>query len=204
VLWRAAAAVTLLAACSNGATPHRPPGTTSTAAAPARAAARCSLRETMRVEVDGDGLPDLAFHAWVGDGAVLGVCLGSGGYAQAEGIGMSELMAAFDVDGDGRDELLAGGTTATWGEYTAFRYDRGALRRTDLTLAFGIAPAAAFGCHGRVLVQVDVDRATGVVRTTHPTFAGPGPALRSRLPEGAEPAAYAASLVRPCAGLRER
>jgi hypothetical protein len=64
------------------------------------------------VDVDGDGRRDTVYLDWIEDrGAILGVCTASGQTDEIPSMGMGELLLATDVEPDGRDEILYGGTT---------------------------------------------------------------------------------------------
>jgi hypothetical protein len=72
----------------------------------------CANRSGIQADVDGDGSEDFVYHEWVGDGPVLGVCTASGRRDKIDGKGQAELLFVVDVERDGRDEILYGGTSA--------------------------------------------------------------------------------------------
>jgi hypothetical protein len=72
----------------------------------------CANKSGIQTDVDGDGSEDVVYHEWVGDGPVLGVCTASGRKDRIEGKGQAELLFVVDVERDGRDEILYGGTSA--------------------------------------------------------------------------------------------
>lgn len=186
------------------------------------APASCRGHQGFAAEVDGDGRRDVAFLAEVGTETVLGVCTGSGGYAQLAVGGMGEAFQVADLDRDGRDELLPGGTTVSALAAEVVRYDAGELRpvRTAdgerFLLTFGatetdggeIVVEERWGCHPErnEVVRVRVDWRRSTTRTE--TYALRGPtAVRTSVTTTASPAGrrqegYADGLVTPCAGPR--
>lgn len=161
----------------------------ATPSGPALAAA-CAGRETIQADLDGDGLQDLVFHDWIGDGPVLGVCTGDGKTDSLPGEGMSELLAVGDVQPDGRDEIFYGGTSAIAGYWSLAVFLYGKLRPVRLPngLEFfvvegieggelGSAPtSSAWGCEDtgrdgrREVVQVTVELEGKAWRWTRESF----------------------------------
>jgi hypothetical protein len=123
---------------------------------------RCTNKQTVRADVDGDGLSDLVFHDWIKGAAVLGVCTGDGQIDTRPGAGQAELLRIIDVQPDGRDEVLFGSTSVSARYFQVAVFRRGKLRRVlrpqgkPLTLVKGIEVGAsgatdrrtgkAFGC----------------------------------------------------------
>ncbi len=71
----------------------------------------CKSKETLFAHVDDDRLRDRVYHDWIRKGAALGVCTGDRRTDPRPGAGMSELLRIIDVQNDGRDEILFGGTS---------------------------------------------------------------------------------------------
>jgi hypothetical protein len=131
----AAVVLALIAAtCTGGATPTTPPPAPVTATTtvppttttmvttttvpgatgdPAIIAERCGTTSFL-ADVDGDGVADPVYHRYEGSEAVLGVCTASG-VDEIPGGGMTEILFAYDVGGDGSFELFYGGTSVTAG-----------------------------------------------------------------------------------------
>ncbi len=127
----ALAAAIVLASCSSSpsvtATRPAPVLTTTTAppptaTAPAPANALPAVTTTLPAECghpagavtgdfDGDGATDTAYVV----DFVLVACLADGTSSMLDVGGMGEVLVAVDLQGDGLDEILAGGTTA-WGQ----------------------------------------------------------------------------------------
>ena len=118
----------------------------------------CAGRSTIAADVDGDGARDLVYHDWNDDRAVLGVCLGSGATGTTGGAGQTEVLGVADVNADGRDEILYGGTSVSARYLEMAVWIDGALRQVTLPdgdalmLTNGIElgeerpTASAFGC----------------------------------------------------------
>ena len=71
----------------------------------------CDNERFLDGDFDGDGIGDRAFY----DESSSSVVICSAGGTHAFGVGQLEILIVSDVDRDGRDELLAGATTA-WGQ----------------------------------------------------------------------------------------
>jgi hypothetical protein len=121
------------------------------------ASAVCAGRSTIAADVDGDGVRDLVYHDWIDDRAVLGVCLGSGGTGTMEGAGQTEVLGVADVNADGRDEILYGGTSVSASYLSMAVWIDGALHQVrlpngdPLMLTEGVeigdrTTASGFGC----------------------------------------------------------
>jgi hypothetical protein len=138
----------------------------------------CSKRETVEADLDGDGAEDLVYHDWIRDRAMLGACTATGRSDQITGAGQSELLQIIDIQSDGQDEILYGGTTASAQIASIAILSReaeletvGLISGKSLLVVLGLDPGAppnrqptgaAFGCEdvngdGRLdLVQVSV------------------------------------------------
>lgn len=136
----------------------------------------CLEKETVQADVDGDGLPDLVYHDWIRDRAVLGVCTAVGDNDRMRGEGQAELLQIIDIEQDGRDEIFFGGTTvgAKIAAIAVFNDELQRVRlrnRGTLLVVDGLDPGiwsrhdpagAAFGCKDvdedghRELIQVSV------------------------------------------------
>jgi hypothetical protein len=82
-----------------------------------RTLVECLERNTLTADIDGDGLPDLVYHDWIDDiiGPMLGACTAAGGFSEIPGKGQSEIFQVADLTGDGRDEIIFGGTSVSLG-----------------------------------------------------------------------------------------
>lgn len=92
---------------------------------------------------------------------MLGVCLGSGATSTTEGPGQTEVLGVADVNADGRDEILYGGTSVSARYLEMAVWIDGALRQVTLpdgdalVLTDGVelgeerSTASAFGCHAQ-------------------------------------------------------
>lgn len=122
-VWRGTSALLLsaLVACTgvdDSASPS-PSTSTSTTATSVETTTTVAVAPTMRIacetagidaDLDGDGATDRVAVLWVDDGGVLAACLADGSVITRPG-GV-ELLWIVDVDADGRDEIVNGGTTA--------------------------------------------------------------------------------------------
>jgi hypothetical protein len=119
----------------------------------------CAGRSTIPADVDGDGVRDLVYHDWIDDRAVLGLCLGSGATGTMEGAGQTEVLGVADVNADGGDEILYGGTSVSAAFIDMAVWIDGALHQVmlpngePLMLVDGAeigdrTTASAFGCDG--------------------------------------------------------
>lgn len=102
---------------------------------------RCAGYRSIRADVDGDGRSDVVtFDAQrpddpfvaprdYGPGSLLvGVCTATGGYDHIIVGGMGELLNIVDIEPDGRDEILPGGTTVSQGISDVLVFRAGRLR----------------------------------------------------------------------------
>lgn len=120
-----AALLALAGACSGGsaepiASPLEPPSASIAPAPTSRPPSPEGICEapgssTLAADVDGDGREDVAYHLSLDAGPVLGVCTAAGEVSERRGAGMTELFSVLDVEPDGRDELLYGGTSVSQG-----------------------------------------------------------------------------------------
>lgn len=92
------------------ARPVEPPAATPAATA---GVAACALGNGETGDVDGDGAPDRVAYEWTDGGLVLWACLGTGAALSRPAKGQGELLDVIDLDEDGRDEILNGGTTVS-------------------------------------------------------------------------------------------
>lgn len=98
-------------AASATATTHRPPTGAATLVA-STVPAECERPVgSVTGDFDGDGTADTAYVVDL----VLVACLADGTSSMLDVGGMGEVLVAVDLQGDGLDEILAGGTTA-WGQ----------------------------------------------------------------------------------------
>jgi hypothetical protein len=132
-------------------------------------------------DVDGDGRRDFAYHAYVNGEPQLGVCTASGSEDVLPGSGMTEEFGWVDLEPDGREELLYGGTTVSAGFENVAVFLNGQLvevRTSDgemLTLASGVFDEEdlAWGCEDhdgdgiREFVQVTVSADSRGTRQLH-------------------------------------
>lgn len=136
----------------------------------------CAGKHPVEADADGDGRVDFVFHEWLGPpnakgGAVLGVCTADGRFDRRPGAGQAEVLEIADVEGDGRDEIFYGGTSASARIMSIAVFRGGALERVRarggevllLLDGLGEGPSAgAVGCEDRAgdkateLVQVRV------------------------------------------------
>lgn len=72
---------------------------------------KCRKRQPIKGHVDIDQKRDYVYHDWLNHDARLGVCTGSGREDRIRGEAQAELLSLVDVEPDGRDEILYGGTT---------------------------------------------------------------------------------------------
>lgn len=99
--------------------------TTTTAPPTGRIPAGCAAPpHTARGDLDGDGFDDVVWSGWLDpDGTIhrqyssagdplIGVCLTGDGSLPTTTVAHHESVDVIDLDGDGRAEILAGGTTA--------------------------------------------------------------------------------------------
>lgn len=113
----------------------------------------CRGHQGLAAEVDGDRRPDVVYVAEVGGEMTLGACTGAGRYVTLHVAGMGELFHLVDVERDGRDEMLVGGTWVSGGGVDVIRYDRGRLRFVmrggeRLWLRFELNPDSTDGSAG--------------------------------------------------------
>lgn len=98
-------------AASATATTHRPPTGAATLVA-STVPAECERPVgSVTGDFDGDGTADTAYVVDL----VLMACLADGSSSLLDVGGMGEVLLAVDLQGDGVDEILVGGTTA-WGQ----------------------------------------------------------------------------------------
>jgi hypothetical protein len=78
------------------------------------AASRCGDPDAFSADVDGDERPDRVYHLYLQDSSrgVLGVCTAAGIHSEIPA-GEPQANDVVDIDLDGRDEVLFGGTTST-------------------------------------------------------------------------------------------
>lgn len=182
-----------------------PSGTPSGASRPAPPTAAppqgCPHDGSVAGDVDGDGHQDRVVHVWLESQLVVRVCFADGGRQQVPGAGMGEVLDAQDLDGDGHDEVLYGGTAVTWAGNHVARVVDGRLvvvrvgkQPLDLRSGFGPTDGSVFtwgSCGNGDLRQVYIERdddgwrartitwhldrarATAVARLVEPWLAGP-------------------------------
>ena len=153
--------------------------------------AACDNRASVAAYIDDDGRPDLVFHDWVDNRAVVGVCTQRSADTMP-GLGQAEVLQVIDVEGDGREEILYGATTMSAehlavavvvdGELHAVRDGEGRrlVLLSGLEVLRGIGRFAShvgvFGCDDRDddgiddLVQVMVFRRAGSVEWTSTAY----------------------------------
>lgn len=169
-----------VAACGGG---DSAPSEASSGSRLDTAADACRGDDVLRVDVDGDREDDAVYHRSSTGQPVLGVCTSSGLRDEIDGAGMAQILMAVDVQGDGRDEVFFGATTAGEGLMSLAVLDEGeltAVRRTEgdtLVLRSGRPgpdSATAVGCEDLdgdgvgdvVQVEVTFDGETGEWATT--------------------------------------
>lgn len=181
----------------------------------------CDSAEAIRLDVDGDGRLDRAYHAYVNDldGARLGVCTAAGQVDEIDGAGQAEGdFKALEIDQNGRSELVYGATTVSESlvALAVFGDDHLQAVRTsdskDFILAAGWkdeTTGTAWGCDagkdGRPdLVQVVLHHHGATAEWTRDSFRLSGSTVahmgvtRGSGPKRGHPHEQAATLVEAC------
>lgn len=214
---------------SGGPSPSPVADLPATSTSPPATPRLCDGFHTVTADVDGDGLPDDVWHAFVGQSAVfVGVCTGQLLDDAIPGVGMSEVLAVGDLNADGREEILFGASGVSSISYhvAVIVNPNGPLfgpRLIEVTkrvrygepleLSAGEepnGPALAFGCEvadgsGPVVTQVTVSVADKSLRWVRKSYRLRGAlaflvARESGTLEGRKPRAqHAQDLIQPCA-----
>jgi hypothetical protein len=148
--------------------PASAPSTATSSEAIADSRSRCTDPD-FSADVDGDGRSDRVYHLYLQDESrgVLGVCTASGIHDEIEA-GAPEANGVMDLQPDGRDEILFGGTTVSAVILSIAVFEDGRLREVEFpagSLASGLTDASeghwtseSWGCR-----DVDGDGAREVV-----------------------------------------
>ena len=133
---------------------------------------------------DGDSARDFVYHEWGRKGARLGVCTDDGRHDAMAGAAQSESLALVDVEPDGRDEILFGGTGMTWTAYDVAVWRRGRLlhvtkahdepddpydQHFSVRTGSDGGLGSAFGCEDRAGGEADELSQISVFRHPHKT-----------------------------------
>jgi len=154
---------------------------------PAPAKGPCAGGGVEQADIDGDGVVDRVYHAWIEGDAVLGACLSTGGEPSIPGKGQTELLLIVDVEPDGKAEVVFGATSVSmaFGALAVYEKKEGLVEVTlpdggEFLLVDGLddfqdhgpTTGLAWGCEDwdddglRELVQVTARLADGDVTWT--------------------------------------
>lgn len=154
------------AACSDDPTAGPRPGPTGPCAAERSQPPDGSQEQRLQGDLDGDGRTDEVV-SWIRDGArVAQAWLATGENAAPEALFSGELLSVADLDGDRREEVLAGTGPSTGGAFAldGCRLVRLALAVNDRPWEFTTGPGAALTCRPQGVVEEAVTRGPETVR----------------------------------------
>jgi hypothetical protein len=128
-------AVLALVGCDDDGDARRPASASSTtisSEATADSRSRCTDPGVFSADVDGDGRSDHVYHLYLqGESrGVVGVCTASGIHDEIEA-GAPEANGVMDLQPDGRDEILFGGTTVSAAILSIAVVEDGRLREVE-------------------------------------------------------------------------
>lgn len=156
----------LAAGCTSDPVAAPAPGPTGPCAAARQQPPDGSREQRLQGDLDGDERTDEVV-SWVQDGEqVVQAWLATGENAVPEPLFDGELLATSDLDGDGREEVLAGTGPATGGGFVldGCRLSRIRLAAADRDWEFARGPGAALACRPRGLVEEAVTQGPETVR----------------------------------------
>ena len=154
------------AACSADPVAGPRPGPTGPCAAERSQPPDGAQEQRLQGDLDGDGRTDEVV-SWVRDGErVAQAWLATGENAVPEALFAGELLSVADLDGDGREEVLASTGASTGGAFAldGCRLVRLALAANDRPWEFATGPGAALTCRPRGIVEEAVTEGAETVR----------------------------------------
>lgn len=159
-------ALVLLTVVACSPEPVATPGPTGPCAAERSLPPDGSQEQRLQGDLDGDGRTDEVV-SWIRDGErVAQAWLATGENAVPEPLFSGDLLSVADLDGDGRDEVLAGTGAATGGAFAldGCRLVRLALAVNDRPWEFATGPGAALTCRPGGVVEEAVTEGPETVR----------------------------------------
>ena len=184
---RTASAALVLLVLLSGCTSEEPPAQAGAPTGPCAAARELppdgSQEQRLQADLDGDARADEVV-SWVQDGErVVQAWLATGENAVPEALFDGDLLAAPDVDGDGRAEVLAqAGEEGAGFVLDGCRLVPIGIAGTERSWTFGPGPDAPLLCHPGAVVQEaretgpdTVRRAWRISAGTATEVAAPGP-----------------------------
>jgi hypothetical protein len=163
-----------LAACHDTSEVVRRPASESSATTRREAAigvrSRCADPTTFAADVDGDGRSDRVYHLYLHDESrgVLGVCTASEVHDEIQA-GAPEANGLMDLEPDGRDEILFGGTTVSAVVLSIAVLEDGRLREVEFPGSVSLVRGVSMESEGHWISEswgcrdVDGDRVREVV-----------------------------------------
>lgn len=137
----------------------------------------CEGLDRITADFDGDHRADAACQFWHGTSHFVRVVTAAGPSSDAVDVGNGEAFGEFDIEPDGRAELVAGGTSANAAYEQLLVWVDGGLRLVrveseqgePLVLVHDVLGTAAWGCK-----DVNSDGAREIVRATVEFEPSPG------------------------------